>query len=78
MINPLIALQLLGYMAQDRLQAVKNDEKGATAVEYALIVAAVAAVIAGAMVIFGNKITGLFNGISLGGGGGTGGAGGGS
>ncbi|WP_040336809.1 Flp family type IVb pilin [Candidatus Blastococcus massiliensis] len=72
MINPFIALQLLGYLAQDRLEAIKNDEKGATAVEYALIVAAVAAVIAGAMTIFGGKITALFNGISLGGGGGTG------
>ena len=43
------------------------EEKGATAVEYALIVGAVAAVIVAAMVVFRGKLEGLFNGINVGG-----------
>jgi pilus assembly protein Flp/PilA len=68
-INPFIALQLLGSMAADRLQAIKNDEKGATAVEYALIVAAVAGVIAVAITAFGGRVADMFDNITPGGGG---------
>lgn len=65
MINPFIALQILALDVTDRL---KREEKGATAVEYALIVGAVAAVIVAAMVVFRGKLEGLFNGINVGGG----------
>ncbi len=74
MINPFIAIALLGAMAEDRIQAFKSNEKGATAVEYALIVGAVAAVIVAAMALFGNKLTGLFNSINIPGTGGGAGA----
>ena len=43
--------------AQDRL---KREEKGATAVEYGLMVGLIAVVIIGAVVILGNKLSGLF------------------
>jgi pilus assembly protein Flp/PilA len=43
---------------------VHNDraDRGATAVEYGLLVALVAAVIVAAVVLFGNKIVDIFNG----------------
>lgn len=66
MINPFIALQLLVATAEDRIQAFKANEKGATAVEYALIVGAVAAVIVAAMVAFKGKLTSLFDSIDVG------------
>ena len=46
--------------AQDRL---KREEKGATAVEYGLMVGLIAVVIIAAVVILGNKLNGLFTAI---------------
>ncbi len=46
--------------AQDRL---RSEEKGATAVEYGLMVGLIAVVIIGAVVILGNKLNGLFTSI---------------
>jgi pilus assembly protein Flp/PilA len=42
---------------KDRLQ---NEEKGATAVEYGLMVGLIAAVIIGTVVILGKQLDGLF------------------
>jgi len=39
-----------------------REDRGATAVEYGLLVALVAAVIVAAVVLFGNKIVDIFNG----------------
>ncbi|WP_448624073.1 Flp family type IVb pilin [Geodermatophilus sp. URMC 64] len=47
----------LAAFAQDRL---KREEKGATAVEYGLMVGLIAVVIIAAVVILGNKLNGLF------------------
>lgn len=47
-------------LAQDRL---RSEEKGATAVEYGLMVGLIAVVIIGAVVILGNKLNGLFTSI---------------
>jgi pilus assembly protein Flp/PilA len=46
--------------AQDR---VRSEEKGATAVEYGLMVGLIAVVIIGAVIILGNKLNGLFTSI---------------
>jgi len=46
--------------AQDRL---RSDEKGATAVEYGLMVGLIAVVIIGAVIILGNKLNALFTSI---------------
>ncbi|WP_222193069.1 Flp family type IVb pilin [Modestobacter italicus] len=48
----------------DRLRTVKV-EKGASAVEYAILVGAIALVVAAAVLVFGNKLKALFDGISL-------------
>jgi len=50
-------LVTLAAFAQDRL---KREEKGATAVEYGLMVGLIAVVIIAAVVILGNKLNGLF------------------
>ena len=47
-------------VAQNRLE---REEKGATAVEYGLMVGLIAVVIIAAVVILGNKLNGLFTAI---------------
>ena len=62
-------LHTLSYVvadrAADRLRALKDDEKGASAIEYAILVAAIALVVVVAVGILGDKIKALFNGINL-------------
>ena len=53
-------LMTLVSFAQDRLE---REEKGATAVEYGLMVGLIAVVIIAAVVILGNKLNGLFTAI---------------
>ena len=43
-----------------RLQAMVKSERGATAVEYGLLVALIAAVIVGAVAILGGKVNNAF------------------
>ncbi len=43
----------------------RKDEKGVTAIEYALMAGGIAVIIVAALAILGPKINGLFNGISL-------------
>ena len=58
-------LHTLSYVAADRLKAVKDDQKGASAVEYAILVAVLAAVVVAAVYVLGDKITALFNSVSF-------------
>ena len=57
MLNTYATLVSLVAFAQDRL---KKDEKGATAVEYGLMVGLIAVVIIGAVLILGGKLNDLF------------------
>ncbi|MCZ2847119.1 Flp family type IVb pilin [Modestobacter sp. VKM Ac-2978] len=70
MVSLFQTLHTLSYVTADRvadrLRTVK-EEKGASAVEYAILVGAIALVVAAAVLIFGNKLKALFDGISLGG-----------
>lgn len=52
-------IQYLQILINGRL--AKAEERGATAVEYGLLVALIAAVIIGAVVILGGKLKGAFN-----------------
>jgi pilus assembly protein Flp/PilA len=52
--------QLAFANVTDRVRSDRED-RGATAVEYGLLVALVAAVIVAAVVLFGNKIVDIFN-----------------
>jgi pilus assembly protein Flp/PilA len=47
---------LLGHVAK-----MKNEERGATAVEYGLLVALIAAVIVGVVLTLGGKVKGGFD-----------------
>ena len=58
--NSFATLATLVAFAKDRLQ---REEKGATAVEYGLMVGLIAVVIIAAVVILGNKLNGLFTAI---------------
>ena len=51
------------FFVRDRVDAVKN-ERGATAVEYALLVALIAIVIIGVVATLGTRLSGLFSTVS--------------
>jgi pilus assembly protein Flp/PilA len=59
------ALYTLSFTAVDRVKAVKEEEKGASAVEYALLVAGIAAAVVAAVLLFGPRLNTLFTGINL-------------
>lgn len=58
MLHPYVILTELVAFAQERLQ---RDEKGATAVEYGLMVGLIAVVIIAAVTLLGTKLDGLFD-----------------
>ena len=60
MLNTYATLVSLVAFAQDRL---KRDEKGATAVEYGLMVGLIAVVIIAAVTLLGTRLDGLFDSI---------------
>ncbi len=64
--NPLAAIVTLYSLAEERL---KREQKGATAVEYGLMVGLIAVVIIAAVALLGTKLDGLFDtiGAKLGG-----------
>ncbi|SKB08546.1 Flp family type IVb pilin [Aeromicrobium choanae] len=53
-------LQILNFLAAF---TAERDEKGATATEYALIIAGIAVAIVGAIAIFGGELTGFWEGL---------------
>jgi pilus assembly protein Flp/PilA len=59
--NPFTAVVAFVYAAQARLA---REEKGATAVEYGLMVGLIAAVIIGTVALLGGQLNGLFQTIS--------------
>jgi pilus assembly protein Flp/PilA len=59
------ALYTLSFTAVDRVQALKDEEKGASAVEYALLVGVLAVIVVGVIYGFGEKLKTLFSGITL-------------
>src|SRR3954464_13927886 len=61
MLNAYATLASLVAFAQDRLE---RDEKGATAVEYGLMVGLIAVVIIGAVSLLGDNLMDMFNGIA--------------
>ena len=60
MLNPITALVTLVSFAQDRLK----QEKGATAVEYGLMVGLIAVVIIGIVATLGGQLNELFTTVS--------------
>ena len=61
MLNTYATLVSLVAFAQDRL---KRDEKGATAVEYGLMVGLIAVVIIAAVTLLGDNLKAMFNDIA--------------
>jgi len=61
-LNLFTALQILAFDVSDRL---KREEKGASAVEYALLVGLIAAAVVAAVTIFRPMLTGLFTNINV-------------
>ena len=59
--NPYTAIVAFVYATQARLE---NEEKGATAVEYGLMVGLIAAVIIGTVMTLGGQLNDLFTKIS--------------
>jgi pilus assembly protein Flp/PilA len=61
MLNPFATVVTLLSLAQDRL---KREEKGATAVEYGLMVGLIAVVIIAAVTLLGTDLKALFESIT--------------
>ena len=62
------SLYTLTYIAADRVAdrvATVREEKGASAVEYALLVGLIAIAVVAAVGVFGNKLSALFTAINL-------------
>ena len=57
-------LYTLSFTAADRVKAVR-EEKGASAVEYALLVGLIAIAVVAAVGVFGDKLKTLFDGVNL-------------
>ena len=49
----------------DRMKSLKDDERGASAVEYALLVGLIAIAVVAAVTVFRGKLEGLFNNINV-------------
>ncbi len=47
------------------LRRLLHDKKGATAVEYGIMVAAISAVIIGTVVVIGGEVLGAFNDVAI-------------
>lgn len=62
MLNLFTALQTLALTARDRLV---REEKGASAVEYALLVAGIAAIVVVAVQLFGPTLSQMFQNINV-------------
>ena len=60
MINPFVTLVTLVSLAKDRLE---REEKGATAVEYGLMVGLIAVAIITAVIFLEDQLSALFNDI---------------
>jgi pilus assembly protein Flp/PilA len=60
MFNPIVALMALTDFARDRMK----QEKGATAVEYGLMVGLIAAVIITTVILLGDQLDALFQQIT--------------
>jgi pilus assembly protein Flp/PilA len=56
----------IGVAVQSRIAGLVNEDKGATAVEYGLIVGLIAVVIIGAVGTLGGTLLGWFNDINTG------------
>ena len=64
MLQTFVTLQMLALDAGARVAERVRREDGATAVEYGLLVALIAAVIVGTVAILGGKINNAFNAIN--------------
>ena len=66
MLPILVTLQYVADTKNSIVDRLTREEKGATAVEYGLIVGLMAVIVVAAFVILGPKINSLFNGLNFG------------
>jgi pilus assembly protein Flp/PilA len=59
------SLYTFALIAGDRVKAVKDEERGASAVEYALLVGLIAAAVVAAVTVFRPMLIGLFQNINV-------------
>jgi pilus assembly protein Flp/PilA len=51
-------------LAQTVMSSLRHDDEGATAVEYGLMVALIAVVIIGAVILLGDNLSSMFGGVA--------------
>jgi len=57
-------VRCLVYIQHALFQTLQRDDRGATAVEYGLMVALIAAVIVAAVTLLGTNVTSIFNSVA--------------
>lgn len=65
MLNFFVALQALAVSARDRVAPRASTDRGATAVEYGLMVTLIAVVIIVAVRLLGNNLATIFNSVAV-------------
>jgi pilus assembly protein Flp/PilA len=58
-------LNVLAFLQNYLADTLRRDDRGVTAVEYALLLTMIAAVLIGAVVIFGGVLSGVFSGFKF-------------
>ena len=58
-------LNVLAFLQNFLAEPLRRDDRGVTAVEYALLLTMIAAVLIGAVVIFGGVLSGVFSGFKF-------------
>jgi pilus assembly protein Flp/PilA len=59
-----VNIRLGGFLQMARTRSLVSDESGATAVEYGLIIAAIAGVILIVVILLGNKVNNMLNNVA--------------
>jgi pilus assembly protein Flp/PilA len=59
-------LKAFAYAQQFLARSVRRDDRGASAVEYGLLVFLIALVIIGAVTLLGSTLSSIFNGVAVG------------
>jgi pilus assembly protein Flp/PilA len=57
-------LKVFAFLHNFLAEPVRRDDRGVTAVEYALLLVMLATVMTGGIIVFGNKLSTVFSGFS--------------
>jgi pilus assembly protein Flp/PilA len=57
--------KVFAFLQNFLAEPLRRDDRGVTAVEYALLLTMLAVVMTGGIIVFGNKLSGIFSGFTF-------------